>query len=115
MKFILDTIISTLSIMVVSYLMEPHITVDGIITALILALVLAALNYIIKPILVFLTLPVTILTLGLFLLAINTFIVLMASSLVKGFQVENFWWAMLFSMVLSLVNSIFTTLAAKKN
>ncbi len=114
MKFILDTIISTLSIMVVSYLMEPHITVDGIVTALILALVLAALNYIVKPILVFLTLPVTILTLGLFLLAINTFIVLIASSLVKGFQVENFWWAMLFSMVLSLVNSIFTTLAAKK-
>lgn len=115
MKFILDTILSTLSIMVVAYLMEPHITVDGFSTSLVLALVLAALNYIVKPILVFLTLPVTILTLGLFLLAINTFIVLMASSLVKGFYVENFWWAMLFSMVLSLVTSIFTTLASKNN
>ncbi len=115
MKFLLDTIISTLAIMVVSYLLEPRVAVDGILTALILALVLAALNYIVKPILVFLTLPVTILTLGLFLLAINTFIVLMASSLVKGFYVENFWWAMLFSIVLSLVNSIFTTLAERKN
>jgi putative membrane protein len=101
--------------MVVSYLMEPHVTVDGILTALILALVLAALNFIVKPILVFLTLPVTILTLGLFLLAINTFIILMASSLVRGFQVENFWWAMLFSLALSLVSSIFTTLASKTN
>lgn len=115
MKFLLDTIISTLSIMVVSYLLEPYVTVDGILTALIFALVLAALNFIVKPILIFLTLPVTILTLGLFLLAINTFMVLMASSLVKGFHVENFWWAMLFSIILSLVNSIFTTLASRKN
>lgn len=115
MKFLLDTIISTLAIMVVAYLMEPHVTVDGVLTALILALVLAALNFIVKPILVLLTLPVTILTLGLFLLVVNTFIILIASSLVKGFYVESFWWAMLFSMVLSLVSSIFTTLSVKKS
>lgn len=115
MKFLLDTIISTLAIMVVAYLMEPHVTVDSVLTALILALVLAALNFIVKPILVLLTLPVTILTLGLFLLVVNTFIILIASSLVKGFYVESFWWAMLFSMVLSLVSSIFTTLSVKKS
>jgi putative membrane protein len=115
MKFLLETLISTLSIIVVSYLMEPHVIVQGILTALVLALVLAALNYIVKPVLIILTLPVTILTLGLFMLVINTLIILIASSLVRGFWVENFWWAMLFSMALAFVTAVFRTLAEKKS
>ncbi len=113
MKFFLELITSTLAIVVVAYLFEPHVMVQNIFTAPILALVLAALNYIVKPVLIFLTLPITILTLGLFLVAINTFIILIASALVKDFYVENFWWAMLFGLVLSLVTSIFNSLARR--
>jgi putative membrane protein len=74
-------------------------------TALVFAVVLAILNTFIKPILVILTLPVTILTLGLFLFVINTVIVLLASEFVKGFSIDNFWWGLLFSLLLSLVTS----------
>jgi putative membrane protein len=83
------------------------IQVDSFLTALIVAVVLSLLNFIVKPILVILTLPVTILTLGLFLLVINALIILMADQLVAGFVVENIWWALLFSLLLSFLQSIF--------
>ena len=70
------------------------------------ALVLAVLNVIVKPILIILTLPVTIVTLGLFLFVINTLIVLLASKFVEGFRIQNFWWGLLFSLLLSLIMSI---------
>ncbi|MBL7103269.1 MAG: phage holin family protein, partial [Bacteroidales bacterium] len=57
-----------------------------------------------KPVLVFLTIPITILTFGLFLLVINAVIILIASSLVSGFYVEGFWWALLFSLIMSLIS-----------
>ncbi|HYJ37328.1 MAG TPA: phage holin family protein [Chitinophagaceae bacterium] len=74
-------------------------------TAIIFAVVLAILSVFIKPILVILTLPVTILTLGLFLFVINTIIVLLASEFVRGFTIDNFWWGLLFSLLLSLIAS----------
>jgi putative membrane protein len=74
-------------------------------TALIFAVVLAILNVIAKPILILLTLPVTILTLGLFLFVINALIVLLASKFVEGFSIDNFWWGLLFSLLLSLIMS----------
>ena len=74
-------------------------------TAIIFAVVLAILNAFIKPILVILTLPVTILTLGLFLFVVNTIIVLLASEFVRGFTIDNFWWGLLFSLLLSLIGS----------
>jgi putative membrane protein len=74
-------------------------------TAIIFAVVLAILNVFIKPILVILTLPVTILTLGLFLFVVNTIIVLLASNFVKGFTIDSFWWGLLFSLLLSLFES----------
>lgn len=95
--------------------MTPHVQVDNTLTALILAVVLAALNQFIKPILIILTLPITVLTLGLFLLVVNTIMIMLASALVRGFTVESFWWAMLFSIILSIVNSIFSTLAERKS
>jgi len=68
--------------------------------------VLSVLNLLVKPLLVILTLPVTILTLGLFLLVINAVIILLASNLVSGFAVDGFWTALLFSLLLSLLQAL---------
>ena len=74
-------------------------------TAFVFAVVLALLNMFVRPLLILFTLPVTIITLGLFLFVINTLVVLLASKLVDGFSVDNFWWALLFSIILSIVTS----------
>lgn len=74
-------------------------------TALIFAIVLALLNMFVRPLLILFTLPVTFITLGLFLLVINTLVVLLASKLVDGFSIDNFWWALLFSIILSIITS----------
>lgn len=79
--------------------------VDDFWTALVFALVLALLNVFIKPFLILFTLPVTFLTLGLFLFVINALVVLMASKFVDGFSIDNFWWALLFSIILSIISS----------
>ncbi|GHA24578.1 membrane protein [Salinimicrobium marinum] len=84
----------------------PGVTVAGYLTAVIVALVLALLNLIIKPILVLFTLPVTILTLGLFLFVINAIIILLADAFVGGFEVSGFWVALLFSILLSVFQSV---------
>ncbi len=95
----------------VANLLSPHIKVDDYITTLLVAIVLAFLNSIVKPILTILTIPITVFTLGFFLLAINAIIILFAEKLVTGFYVQNFWWALLFSLILSLctgiLNSVF--------
>ena len=82
------------------------IHVDSFWTALIFAVVLAVLNIFVKPILILLTLPVTLITLGLFLFVINALVVLLASKFVNGFSIDNFWWGLLFSLILSLLTSI---------
>lgn len=92
----------------------PGVTIDDVLTAVLLAVVLSVLNMFIKPLLILLTLPITIFTLGFFLLVINAAIILMASSIVKGFHVEGFWWAMLFSVFLSIVTSIFESIQKKQ-
>jgi len=74
--------------------------------AIILAVVLAILNAIVKPILIILTLPLTLVTLGLFLFVINAGIILIADNFIDGFNVDGFWWALLFSLLLSIVTSI---------
>ena len=74
------------------------------------AIVLSLLNFIVKPILVILTLPVTIITFGLFLLMINAIIILLADKLIDGFAVDGIWWALLFSLLLSFLQSILFSL-----
>ena len=74
-------------------------------TALVFAVVLALLNMFIKPLLILFTLPVTFITLGLFLFVINALVVLLASKFVDGFSIDNFWWALLFSIILSIITS----------
>ena len=83
-------------------------------TALMVAIVLAFLNTIVKPILTLLSLPITFFTLGLFLLAINAFIILFANKLVDGFSVNGFWTALWFSLILSIVSSILDSLFGNK-
>lgn len=110
MKFIAQIIVSTLAVMVTSMIL-PGVHLEKPFTAILVAVVLAFLNAIVKPVLVFLTIPVTIVTLGLFLLVINALMILLAARIVDGFNVDGFWIALLFSLVLSLVNSVFDSLA----
>jgi putative membrane protein len=82
------------------------IHIDTFWTALVFAVVLAVLNIFVKPLIILLTLPVTILTLGLFLFVINALVVMLASRFVEGITVAGFWWALIFSLILSVVTSI---------
>jgi putative membrane protein len=107
MKFIIQLIISTLAVLISSYLL-PGVEIVGnnFFTALIVAAVLSFLNGVVKPIMIVLTIPITFVTLGFFLLVINALMILLAAKLVEGFQVDGFWWALLFSLILSIVTSI---------
>jgi putative membrane protein len=105
MKLILRILLSALAVVILSKIL-PGVGVDSYWTAILVAVVLSLLNFIVKPILVILTLPVTILTLGLFLLIVNAIIILLADSLVGGFQVDGIWWALLFSLLLSVLQSV---------
>ena len=112
MKFIIKFVFMAFAILATGYLL-PGIDVDTVVTALIVAVVLALLNTFVKPILVALTIPIPILTLGLFLLVINALIIMAAGYFVDGFEVSNFWWALLFSIIVSLIMSIYDS-ATKK-
>ncbi len=108
MKMILKLLLTALAVFVLAHIL-PGVSLDGYTSALIVAVVLGILRLIVKPILVILTLPITILTLGLFLLFINAFIILMADYFVDGFAVKNIWYGILFSVLLSIFQSILYT------
>lgn len=114
MNFLLRLLVTALAAMLTAYLL-PGVRIKDFITALILALVLAILNMLVKPVLIILTLPATIFTLGLFLLVINAIIILLASKIVSGFKVEGFWWALIFSLVLTIISGIMNSLAGAGN
>jgi putative membrane protein len=114
MNFIIRMLVNALAVMVSAYLLRG-VKVDSFVSALIVAIVLAVLNLLVKPILVILTLPVTIVTLGLFLFVINAIIILIASKLVSGFHVQDFFWALIFSLILSIVSSIMNSIAGTDN
>jgi putative membrane protein len=86
------------------------VQVDNYTSCLLVAVVLAFLNAIVKPVLTVLTIPITVLTLGFFLLVINALIIIFAEKLVDGFHVQGFWWALLFSLILSICTGILNTL-----
>jgi putative membrane protein len=108
MKTITHWIISALAIAVTAYLL-PGVHVLGIVSALVLAIVLGAINTFIRPVLVVLTLPLSIFTLGLFVLVLNALLIMLASYIVPGFSVDSFWWAFLFGIVLALVHAVLHT------
>lgn len=105
MNFLINWLASALVIIIASYLL-PGVQVDSFMTALMVALVLGILNVFLKPLLILLTLPITILTLGLFTLVINALLILLVDVIVPGFTVDGFWWAILFSILITLINLI---------
>lgn len=105
MGLIINWLVSAIIILIAAYIL-PGVHVANFWTALVVAVVLGVLNILIKPLLIVLTLPITLVTLGLFLVVINALMVLLASRIVPGFQVDGFWWALLFSIVVSLINTL---------
>ncbi len=110
MGFILKVLVTAVAAFVAAYLLDG-VEIADIKTTIIVALVLALLNTFVKPILVILTIPVTILTLGLFLLVINILMVKWTASLVDGFTVDGWWPALLFSLIVSFVSYILGKIA----
>jgi len=106
MNIIVRILVSAVVAFGLSYLLKAGVHIDTFWTAVVLAIVLAVLNAIIKPILIILTFPITILTFGLFLLVINAAMILLASKFVDGFKIDGFWWALLFSLLLSILTSL---------
>ena len=111
MGLLLIWILNAVSLLVVAYVL-PGITVASFGSALIAALVLGLLNMLVKPVLVVLTLPITIVTLGLFLLVLNALLFWFVGSILKGFQVDGFGWALLGALIYRNVTSLFSRLVA---
>ncbi|HRP31209.1 MAG TPA: phage holin family protein [Agriterribacter sp.] len=105
MNFIIRLLVTAAVAYGLAYLLKG-IHIDSYWTALVFALVLAIVNVIIRPLLIILTIPLTILTLGLFLFVINALMILLASKMVDGIAVDGFWWALLFGLLLSLASSL---------
>lgn len=114
MNILIRLIISAIAVLVTDLLL-PGVSLgdmsqtNGLLTAVLVAAVLGLLNAVLKPLLILLTLPVTVVTLGLFLLVINAVIVLIAARLIPGFVVDSFWWALGFSLLLSFVTSVLSS------
>ena len=105
MNIILRIILSTFAVLITSYIL-PGVKIDGVFTAIFVAVLLGFLNNILKPILVYVTIPATVFTLGLFLFVINAAMVILCSKIIDGFIVEGFWSAVFFSIILSFISSL---------
>jgi putative membrane protein len=102
MNFLLQWLVSGLAIIITAYLL-PGVRVAGFFAALVTALILGLINAFIRPVLILLTLPLNILTLGLFTLVLNALLIMLAAAIVPGFSVQGFWWALLFGLVLAVI------------
>lgn len=103
-RFLIQWLVVALALWVTAYIL-PGINVDSYQALAIAAIVLGLVNALIRPILTILTLPITILTLGLFYLVVNGLTFLLASKLVSGFHVAGFWWAVLGALLVSIISS----------
>lgn len=112
MRYLIGLILSGVAVYLLATLL-PGVHVADFLTAVGVALVISLLNIFLRPVLIFLTIPATIVTLGLFLLVINAFIIWVTHLLLDSFRVDNFWWALLFSLLLSIINGLFMS-AEKK-
>lgn len=113
MRFLINILVVGLVVLLLAYFL-PGVEVSSFFTALLVAALLGILNVLLKPILVVLTIPITILTLGLFLLVINALIVLLVKELVPGFYVDGFFSALLFSILLSTITWLLSKLFEDK-
>lgn len=114
MNLLLRILLTAVLVMVIAYFM-PGVRVDSFMTSVIVAVVLGLLNIFVKPILVLFTLPVTIFTFGLFLLVINAIIIMLCTEIVTGFEVKTFWTALLFSIILSILQSIMFSVSGQND
>jgi putative membrane protein len=115
MRLLLTWLINALALLAIKYIL-PSITVDSFVTALIVALVLGLINTLIRPIFVILTLPVTILTLGLFIFVINGLLFWAVGSFVPGFHVDGFWAGVFGAIIYSIISwALSALLLAKKS
>ena len=112
MNYLFKVLLTALAVLLIAYCL-PGVDVDDYGTAIWVAFIVGVLFSILKPILVILTLPVTILTLGLFLFVINAAMILLANSWIDGFSVSGFWTALLFSILLSFFESFLHKLIDK--
>lgn len=106
MSLIIRLLITAIVAYALSMLLDPHVVIDNFGSALVFALVLGLLNILVKPILIILTLPVTILTLGLFLLVLNVLMIIITDKLLDGVHINGFWWTCLFGILLSFLSSV---------
>ena len=111
MGILVKLIINAIAVYVTAVLLSAGVKVPDLTTALVVAVALGIINTFVKPVLIMLTLPITMLTLGLFTFVINALIILLVSRLVPGFVVSSFWWALAFGLVLSIVNGVLNSIA----
>ncbi len=112
MSFILKWLLSAVAVLIAAYLL-PGVAIESFWSALIVAVILALMNATLKPLLVILTIPITVVTLGLFLLVINAIIILLIDAIIDGFQVDGFWWALAFSLIVSILGALFDDVAER--
>ena len=110
MNGLIRFLLSGLAVLLTAYLL-PGVDVTHFGYALLVAACISFANLLVRPILIILTIPITIVTMGLFLLVINALIILMVDYFVPGFEVDGFWWALAFSLIMSIFNSMFTDIA----
>jgi len=106
LNFLIKIFLGGIAVLIAEFLLSG-IHIDTIVTGFILAAVIILINITLKPLLIILTLPITVVTLGLFLLVINALMIMLADRIIPGFQVDSFWWAVLFAIVMSVINSLF--------
>ncbi|HYS91950.1 MAG TPA: phage holin family protein [Candidatus Acidoferrales bacterium] len=109
MGFLLRVVVNALAIMLAASIV-PGISVEGLVPALVGGLLLGLVNAVVRPVLIILTLPITLITLGLFLLVLNGFCFWLVASIVKGFYVSGFWSACLGALIVSIVSWVMTAL-----
>jgi len=105
MGILVRWIVMTIAVAVSAYLL-PGVSIRSVAAAFVAAAVLGLINAILRPLLLLLTLPLTIVTLGLFVFVLNALLVLLAGAVVPGFEVYSFWWALLFSLLVSIISSV---------
>lgn len=113
MEILISWVVSAMVIFSIAYIM-PGVHVVDFTTSLVVALILGIINAFLKPVLLILTLPINILTLGLFTFVLNAVLILLVSKVVPGFVVDGFFWAFIFGIVLSIANTFVHTLLPKK-
>ena len=111
-SLLLRLMVNTLSVFATAWIL-PGILIEDFKSALVVAIVLSLLNVTLKPFLIIITLPFTIVTLGLFLLVINAAVIMLAQDWIDGFYVDSWLWAIVFSFVMSFINSVLYKLGGK--